>query len=450
MREFETLKGTFEYLPDKQILRERIKQILQSTFIKYGFAPVETPIVCMYDLLSSKYSEGADILEELYTLSDRGKRKLGLRYDLTVAFCKLISSNKSIALPFKRYEIGKVFRDGPVRTGRNREFTQCDVDLVGTKSMLAEAEYMQMISEAYRNLDLDIVIKFNNRKLLSGIISCVKSDMAEEDIKRCIMIIDKFAKLPEKELKEQFSDCGLSDEQYAKLRILLSSDFKGLCDSLSSCTQLSGAGKEGIKEISELYSFMEGAPAIECMEFAPYLARGIDIYTGTVWEVYLRDGIVRSGSEAIDFTHTSIGGGGRYDSIITSFIDDGNEYPAVGMTFGLDVIYEILKRRSVQKENSFIDLFIIPMDTEKESFILASNLRLLGVKVEIEKVKRKVKKSMEFANKSGVPYVCVLGKDECEKNSVNVKDMDSGVQQSFGLFDYEGLKQFIVRQADLH
>ena len=136
-RTFENLKGTYDYLPEKQSIREHIKSTLQGVFQKYGFAPIETPILCSYDLLASKYSEGADILKEMYTLSDQGKRHLGLRYDLTITFSKLISSNRDITMPFKRYEIGRVYRDGPIKLGRNREFTQCDVDMVGVSSLLA-------------------------------------------------------------------------------------------------------------------------------------------------------------------------------------------------------------------------------------------------------------------------------------------------------------------------
>ena len=340
---FETVKGTYEYLPDKQILRERIKSVLQTTFIKYGFAPVETPILSMYELLASKYSEGADILNEMYTLSDRGDRALGLRYDLTVAFCKLISSNREIVLPFKRYEIGKVFRDGPVRVGRNREFTQCDVDMVGVKSMMAEAEYMTMTEETYKNLGLDIVIKFNNRKLLSGLISCVCGELSEEIGRKIIMLIDKFAKMTEQELMQQFIEIGIKAEKFSELRELLSSDFDELQEKLSKYT-LNTLAEEGLNEVRELYDFMEGTDAAKVMVFAPYLARGIDIYTGTVWEVFLRNGMIETEHETFDFRNTSIGGGGRYDKIITSFMDDGNEYPAVGMTFGLDVIYEVMSR----------------------------------------------------------------------------------------------------------
>lgn len=441
---FETVKGTFEYLPDKQILRERIKSVLQTTFIKYGFAPVETPILSMYELLASKYSEGADILNEMYTLSDRGERALGLRYDLTVAFCKLISSNADIVLPFKRYEIGKVFRDGPVRVGRNREFTQCDVDMVGVKGMMAEAEYMTMSAEVYKNLGLNVVIKFNNRKLLSGIISCVCGEISEDTNRKVIMLIDKFAKMTDCELMQQFMEIGIDAEKYKDLRELLSSDFGTLQEKLGKYT-LNLFAEEGINEIRELYDFMEGTDAIKVMEFAPYLARGIDIYTGTVWEVFLRDGIIETEHETLDFRNTSIGGGGRYDNIITNFMDDGNEYPAVGMTFGLDVIYEIMSRVGNEEKRSFIDLYIIPMGTEKESFTFASQLRMLGINVEIEKNKRKIKKSMDYANKANIPFTCVIGSNEIEQSKINIKDMNASEQITFALNDVVAIAELMKK-----
>lgn len=439
---FETVKGTYEYLPDKQILREQIKSVLQTTFIKYGFAPVETPILATYELLASKYSDGADILEEMYTLSDRGKRALGLRYDLTVEFCKLISSNSSLSLPFKRYEIGKVFRDGPVRIGRNREFTQCDVDMVGIKSMIAEAEYMTMAAEAYRNLGLDIIIKFNNRKLLSGLIACVCGEISEDTGRKVIMLIDKFAKMTEQELMQQFSEIGIETGKYKELCDLLSADFGNVWQKLSKYKS-NFLVEEGLKEIEELLDFVGGTEAEKVMMFAPYLARGIDIYTGSVWEVFLKDGMIITDNETLDFRNTSIGGGGRYDRIITSFIDDGNEYPAVGMTFGLDVIYEVMSRVKDGGNRSFVDLYVIPMGTEKASFLLASHLRTLGVNVEIEKNKRKVKKSMEYANKTGIPFTCVIGSNEVEEGKLSIKDMRNGKQIQFEIDDAVSIMRLV-------
>ena len=174
------------------------------------------------------------------------------------------------------------------------------------------------------------------------------------------------------------------------------------------------------------------------MKFAPYLARGIDIYTGTVWEIFLKD---RKVGEQ-DF-NMSIGGGGRYDKIITTFIDDGNEYPAVGMSFGLDVIYEILVLKNSDKKLSTVDLFVIPMGTETQTFKFVTKMREFGVKTEMEKKSQKLKKSMNYANKMNIPYVIIIGEDEVKQQKIQIKDMETGENQEFPIYDYEKMVQFI-------
>jgi histidyl-tRNA synthetase len=256
------------------------------------------------------------------------------------------------------------------------------------------------------------------------------------------MLIDKFAKLTDKELKKQFYELGIAEAKYLELKELLSSDFKALECKLDQYT-LNSTAIEGLAEIKELYSFMDGTTAVEYMQFAPYLARGIDIYTGTVWEVFLKNGLIGSDNNQVDFRNTSIGGGGRYDKIITGFVDDGKEYPAVGMTFGLDVIYEVLTRIDNSNARSFVDLFVIPMGTEKESFAFVSSLRSLGINVEIEKNKRKVKKSMDYANKTAIPFTCVIGSNEVEQQLINIKNMNTGEQQQFSLTDYMSIAKHV-------
>lgn len=437
-KNFENVKGTYDYLPEKQIVREEIKAILQSIFVKYGFAPIETPIICMYDLLASKYADGADILNEMYKLSDQGKRKLGLRYDLTITFSKLVSSNPNITLPFKRYEIGRVYRDGPVKLGRNREFTQCDVDVVGVKSLMAEAEYMMMTNEAYKKLGLDIEIEFNNRKLLSGIIYSVLGNISDEKIRKCIMLIDKFAKLTREELIEEFNKLDVTSDQFEELRGYLGLNYADLKAKLSDSESYLIA--QGLAEIDELYKYLQGTEAIERMKFAPYLARGIDVYTGMVWEVFLKGRKIANQ----DF-NLSIGGGGRFDKIITTFVDDGTEYPAVGMSFGLDVIYEILVLKNAEKKTSTVDVFVIPFGTEFDSFKFASKLRDTGLRVEVDKNVKRLKKSMSYANKMNIPYVIIVGEDEISKGAIQVKTMSTGISTEFKIDEFETIKDFITQ-----
>lgn len=166
------VKGTSDSLPKEELIKRRVVNTLTSTFEKFGYMPLDTTILCYYDLLASKYAGGSEILKEVYTLNDQGDRKLGLRYDLTVPFSKVISMNvnKNITLPLKRYEVGKVFRDGPVKTGRAREFYQCDVDVCGIEGTFIEAEMLSMTSLCYKKLGIDVYIEVNNRKLLEGFI----------------------------------------------------------------------------------------------------------------------------------------------------------------------------------------------------------------------------------------------------------------------------------------
>ncbi|HKZ42042.1 MAG TPA: ATP phosphoribosyltransferase regulatory subunit, partial [Candidatus Hodarchaeales archaeon] len=166
--ELKILKGTTDYLPNEQIIRARIAAKLSRVFELYGFLPLETPILEYYDILASKYAGGAEILKETYKLTDQGQRELALRYDLTIPFSRVLGMNPSLPKPFKRYEIGKVFRDGPVKPGRNREFTQCDVDIAGVKSVIAESELIALTLDVFSLLKIDINVEINNRKLLSG------------------------------------------------------------------------------------------------------------------------------------------------------------------------------------------------------------------------------------------------------------------------------------------
>lgn len=442
MQIFDNLKGTYDYIGYSQLVREHVKKTLQGIFVKYGFAPVETPILCKKDLLTSKYSDGADILKEMYMLSDQGKRELGLRYDLTITFSKLISSNKDILLPYKRYEIGKVFRDGPVKLGRNREFTQCDVDCVGTKSVMAEAEYMSMTEECYREIGLDIEILYNNRKIMSGIIKSVLGELDTDTLRSVIMIIDKFEKLTENELIEEFRSIGILENKFYELKDMLNSNYKTLKGKLSKYS-INDELEEGFKEIDELNQYLENSEAIKKMTFAPYLARGIDIYTGIVWEVVLRERKVCD-----TYFPLSIGGGGRYDRIITSFIADGKEYPAVGMSFGLDVIYEILmiKNKGLRKSN--VNLFVIPLGTNIIAFKFAEKLRKYGVSVDVEKNPIKLKKSMTYANKMNIPFTVVIGENESESNRIILRDMNKSINYDFELNNYKEIAEFIFNEIN--
>ena len=415
--ELRNVKGTTDYSPKEQYIRNYISDTLKNVFEKYGYKPLQTPLLCYYDLLALKYDEENDILKEVYKVKDQGNRNLALRYDLTVPFAKYIAINQNTKLPFKRYEIGEVFRNGPVKLGRDREFIQCDVDVVGIEGQLIEAEFVALYVEAYKKLGIDVIIKYNNRKFLSGII--IEAGIPNELITDTITIIDKFEKLTKQELEQEFLKIGVNKDQIEKLYSFLQMNSEELINIKSENEILN----QGIKELETLKEYISKLDLLQYVQFSPSLARGQEYYTGTVFEVYDAKGEIKS----------SIGGGGRYDKMITDFIDDGKQYPAVGISFGLNVIYEILKDREEFAEKALTDIFIIPMGTEIECLKIAETLRKANYKVEVEMKQRKMKKSLEYANEENIPYVFILGEDELKQNIISIKNMKEKTQTTISL-----------------
>ncbi len=351
------VRGTFDYMPKDMMIRNKITDTLRKNFEKYGYLPIETPILNYYDLLSYKYDDGAEILNEIYKLTDQGDRNLGLRYDLTVPFCKVVGLNKDLQMPFRRYEIGRVFRNGPVKLGRTREFYQCDVDVVGIDNRYIEAEQMVMAVNTYRDLGIDIFIKYNNRKLMSGLIEL--AGIPSEKTDSVIGIIDKLEKVSRKDLTDMLKDNGITDEVIKKLFKLFEKSF----DEYKKLIDENELIKEGILELEEINNYLKELNIIDKCEFTPTLARGLSIYTGIVFEFYDKEKRISS----------AIGGGGRYDKIITNFMDNGQSYPAVGLSFGLEPIFVILKQKI--KKTRLIDIYMVPLDTNVDTLKLATILR---------------------------------------------------------------------------
>ena len=428
----QNVKGGYDFLPKEQKIRNYINGILKETFEEYGYSPIETTILCYFDMLSGKYDEENDILKEIYQLKDQGNRNLGLRYDLTVPFAKLIAINKNkIKMPFKRYEIAKVFRDGPVKVGRDREFTQCDVDVVGLDGQMIEAELVSVYVNAFKKLNIDIVIKYNSRKLMSGLI--LESGVSEDLLSITITMLDKMEKISTDELKENLVNSGLSITEIDKLLEYFTLSLDELNNIFLDTKNV--MIREGIDELLELERYLNGMNLMEFCVFKSTLARGQDYYTGNVFEVYEKNGKLSG----------SIGGGGRYDNMVTEFIDDGNMYPAVGVSFGLTSIYELLKNDPKFEDSSFLDLFVIPMGTNIESLNLACKLRNLGIKVDVQMEDKKLKKSLDFANKENIPYIIILGEDEIKNNSFKLKNMLENKEDVISFDNLEKVKEIISK-----
>lgn len=423
----ENVKGGYNYLPKEQKIRNYINDTLKSVFENYGYSPIETPILCYYDILSDKYDENNDLLKEIYRLKDQGNRDLGLRYDLTVPFAKLIALNKNkLKYPFKRYEIAKVFRDGPIKAGRDREFTQCDVDVVGLKGQMIEAELLSLYVNAFDKLNIEVIIKYNSRNLMKGLI--LECGIEESLVSKVITILDKLGKLTKNEITDLLLNIDINNTKIEKLLnyfTLSLSELTTLFNNTNNQTLLLG-----LEELNSLDEYIKALDLTKYCIFTPTLARGQDYYTGNVFEVYEKNNKLTS----------SIGGGGRYDKMITDFIDDGTIYPAVGISFGLSSLYELLKDKVI---NNNIDIYIIPMNTNIEGLRLANKLRELGYKVDIEMNKRKLKKSLDYANKELIPYVIILGEDEVAQNSFKLKDMINGKEYIIDNCNINMIKEII-------
>ena len=411
----QNVKGGYDFLPKEQRIRNYINNILKNVFEEYGFNSIETPILCYYDMLADKYDENNDILKEIYRLKDQGNRDLGLRYDLTVPFAKFITLNKNnISFPFKRYEINKVFRDGPVKVGRDREFTQCDADVVGIEGQLIEAELLSLFVLAFKRLNIDIIIKYNSRNLMTGLI--LECDVNEDLVSSVTTVIDKKDKLSKEEMNNLLTEIGLNKKQITLINKYFNMELFDLINTFKNTKN--EKIKIGLEEINNLSNYLKKLDIGDTCYFSTSLARGQNYYTGNVFEVYEKNGKIKG----------SIGAGGRYDKIIGNFINDGNNYPTVGISFGLSSIYELLKNTNLFNDKSQTDFYIIPINTEIESLKLANQIRNLGYRVEIEMNRKKIKKSMDYANKEKIQYVIVLGENEVNRKSVNIKNMFTGKQ----------------------
>ncbi|MBU1203678.1 MAG: histidine--tRNA ligase, partial [Nanoarchaeota archaeon] len=315
----ETAKGMRDIPPEEKILQQEVVDKIRGIFERYGFSPLETPVVERWDVLSSKYAGGSEILKETFKFKDQGKRELGLKYDLTVPFARFIGMNPNLKLPFKRYQIEKVFRDGPIKLGRYREFWQCDVDIAGSSNILADAEIVNLIVDVFKELGLKVIVKVNNRKLLNSILDYV--GVKKEKWEDVIISIDKLEKIGAVGVKKELEEKNVDASIVKKLVWILK------LESLGDIQKVIG-DCEGIKELEELFGYVGSKNVI----FDACLARGLSYYTGTVFEAFLKDSNIDS----------SVAGGGRYDEMIGNFVGGSRKIAAVGVSFGLSVIMKAL------------------------------------------------------------------------------------------------------------
>ena len=407
--ELQLPKGTRDLKPEEAIVRGKIVLALKEVFELYGYSPLETPSFERLDILASKYAGGDEILKETFKFKDQGKRDLALRYDLTVPMCRFVGMNPNVKLPFKRYQIGEVFRDGPVEKARYRQFTQCDVDVAGIKGMAADSEIIALASRVFKKLGFEPIIKVNNRKLLNDLL--IKVGVKKDKLETAILSIDKLEKFGLETVKKELKDKKIDDKTISNIIKII--DIKGSNNEKINNIRRIINNSEGLKEIEELFSLLKVLNVNA--EFDASLARGLAYYTGTVVEVFLKNSPVKS----------AVCAGGRYDKMIGEFLGKG-EFSAVGISFGLDRIYDAYAEKNKDGQKTTAKVYIIPINTLNDSLKIAEELRNENVKADIDLAGKGPSKNLQYANSLGIPYALFVGEEELKQKKVKLKDMKSG------------------------
>ncbi len=418
-----SLAGTMELLPKEQILFNELKNKIEKAYRAYGFMPIDTPIIESANVLLAK--AGGETEKQIYKFK-KGDNDICLRFDLTVPLAKYVAANlNELAFPFKRYQIGKVYRGEKAQKGRYREFYQCDIDTIGkeTLSLKNDAEYPAVIYSIFKDLNLgDFVIYLNNRKIVNGFLEELKLVSLKEDIMR---MLDKFYKIgAENVQKTLLEDYGISEEKVNKIMefVSISGDTNTQLKMLQNLNIKNENFNSGVNELTKVVEYirLQGVPD-ENFAINLSIVRGLDYYTGTVYETFLTN-------------YPSLGSvcsGGRYENLAGFYTKQ--KLPGVGISIGLTrLFYQLCENQIIKaQKQSVSDLIILPMDDGalSKSYELASKLRLNGLNAQIYVEDAKFKNKMSYADKLAVPYIAILGEDEVANNYITLKDMQNRTQQ---------------------
>jgi histidyl-tRNA synthetase len=401
------------------VKRNYVLNIIKTVFEKYGFEPLETPTMELWETLSGKHGEEGDRLT--YRFVDRGDREVGLRYDLTVPLSRVMAMYPQIPKPFKRYQVQPVWRADKPQKGRFREFYQCDADIIGSSSILADAEIIAVIYEILRALKFEqFSIRINSRKVLSGLVEISGAGPDKEfDIYR---VIDKLDKIGFEGVKSELKAQNIAEASIEKLMeyLKIAGDKQDRLNQAAKLLAASGVGMEGIKEIRELFQYLSFYDIPEdCFTFDICLARGLDYYTGPIYETMVEK--PRIGS---------ITGGGRYDNLIGVF--SGQNMPATGSSVGMERIVTVMEELDMFPAHLNTSTQVLVTVFEEEllpySIQIVTMLRNAGINSDIYTGRSKLRGQFGLANDKNIPVVIIAGPDEKSRLQVNVKNMDSGEQ----------------------
>ncbi len=433
-------KGTRDFSPEIMVKRNYIFDTIKSVFKLYGYMPLETPAMENLSTLMGKYGEEGDkLLFKILNSGDfigdvpeselleRNSLRLtnriaekGLRYDLTVPFARFVVQHQNeLTFPFKRYQIQPVWRADRPQKGRYREFYQCDVDVVGSDSLLHEAELVQMVDEVYRRLNIRVRLLMNNRKILAGIAETIGYPDRLTDI---TVAIDKMDKIGLENVNAELREKGISAEAVEKLQPILNLEGGNAekLEKLRHVLQASETGLKGIEELEKVFGYLDGVGVETEVRLDLTLARGLSYYTGAIFEV-----------KALDVPIGSITGGGRYDDLTGIF--GLKNMSGVGISFGADRIFDVMQQLDLfpkQDNTATTRLLFVNFGEQEERYCLPllKKLRAAGINTEIYPEAAKMKKQMGYADKKGIPFVAIVGENEMQRATVSLKDMASGEQ----------------------
>ena len=424
-------KGTRDFGPQQMVRRNYIFDTIRSVFKRFGFEQIETPSMELMSTLMGKYGEEGDKL--LFRIQNSGEKaseapEKGLRYDLTVPFARYIVQHRDeISFPFKRFQIQPVWRADRPQKGRYREFYQCDVDVIGTESLVSELELIQIVEEVYKRFGIRVVLHLNNRKILAGIAEAIG---APEKIVDITVAMDKLDKIGQEKVKDELRERGLSEKSVECICPIL--EMTGSNDeklaTIAEVLKDSEVGLKGVEETKMILNLCKATCVELPIELDLCLARGLNYYTGAIFEVKAQD--VQMGS---------VTGGGRYDNLTGIF--GLPNVSGVGISFGADRIYDVLDELNLYPGEGLerTQVLFVSFGLVELNYALgwATKLRKEGLRVEVYPEPAKMKKQLSYADTKHIPYVAIVGGDEIKANKVTLKNMLTGEQQ---LVDYEYLR----------
>ncbi len=396
---FQPPKGTKDFMPEEMKKLQFVLDVVRGVFEKYGFQPLETPAFESFDLLARK--SGEDIKEEIYYFKDKAGRELGLRFDLTVPMARIVASNPSLPKPFKRYQIGKVWRYDQPQAGRFREFWQADVDIVGSENMEADVECLAVACECMQKLGFkNFFIRINNRKLLQDLV--LKAGISKNKILDLFRSIDKLDKIGWEGVERELKSKKIENKEILEV---IKKDWREI--KIES---------EGLNELKELLEIAEIFGIKKYLKVDLSLVRGLEYYTGPVFEIM-------AGGK------WSCGGGGRYDNLVEAL--GGGLIPATGISLGINRIIGLMKENGLFKLEKEKMVYIAPVEknVKNNAIKILQELRKAGIKAEIDLMNRKLSKQLEYVNSKGILWVIIVGEKDLKEGKVTLKNMETGEEK---------------------